>query len=474
MNSTLRGRCENLSKNHYRENVTSYELTQKIRSQEDSKFGDLCDSIANETLTREDYMLLESRCDIDCPIENIHENFKNGNLMVLCLENSRIDELNEKYLEKFDKDSKIYTFNAQDKFAHLAEPVGAVDLNYTQSGGLSTVLSLTINSPVMLTKNISKADGLLNGKRGFVHDIDETNGIIWVVFQEDIGNIARIKEKMKPKVYCAKATPIYLWKNVVSFPLNGKKKRGPLVHRRNQFPLVLAYATTIHKAQGLTLEYVIADLKRKSKRAVPAGAFYTAVTRVKKLDKLFLRHFDKSCIRTDIRVKEEIKSLTNKPYKFLKRYLNQPAFINQTDETKFVFLNINGFSSHKDDISMDKNLLESDLIVLAETKSKSGCKAFNFGEFSCLSVVKPINDNSGGMALLCKNKSIHKIKVTETIHLKLDESYIQYIKIEVQQKFYTFLYMHPSIVSKDQNWLKQELNIFQDSSGRMFYLFYSN
>ena len=467
MNSTLRGRCESLSKNHYRDNVTSYTLNEKIRSQEDSKFGDLCDAIANETLKREDYMLLESRCRADCPIEEIHENFKNGNLMVLCLENSRIDELNEKYLEKFDKDSKTYTFISQDKFAHLPDPVGPIELNYTQTGGLSSELTLTLNSPVMLTKNISKSDGLLNGKRGFVHEIDETNGIVWVVFQEDIGNIARIKEKRKPKNYCDKATPIYLWKQVVNFPLNGKKRKGPRVQRKNQFPLVLAYATTIHKAQGLTLEYVIADLKRKSKRAVPAGAFYTAVTRVKKLDKLFLRHFDKSCIRTDTRVKEEIKSLSKKPYVFLKRYLNQPAFINHTDETKFVYLNINGFSSHRDDISTDRNLLESDIIVLAETKLEAGCNAFDFGEFECKAVLKPMKGQSGGMVLLCKKKMKQKIKVIEENQQKLDASYIQYIKIEVEGKFYSFVYIHPTMFYKDQNWLKQKLCLFQDSSGKI-------
>ena len=55
----------------------------------------------------------------------------------------------------------------------------------------------------------------------------------------------------------------------------------------------------------------------KYKLAVPAGAFYTAVTRVKAIDKIFLRNFDDKHIKTDTRVKEQIQKLANKPYIFI-------------------------------------------------------------------------------------------------------------------------------------------------------------
>ena len=165
-NATLRGRCESISKNHYEDSISCYNLTEKMRSQEDSKFGELCDNIANERLTERDMKLLKSRCDIPCPAEKNHENFSNGSLMVLCLENSRVQEINDEYLHNLNKESKIYQFRAEDKFAHLSETVGEIDLNYTECGNLPTVLSLKNQSPVILTKNVSKADGLLNGKRG--------------------------------------------------------------------------------------------------------------------------------------------------------------------------------------------------------------------------------------------------------------------------------------------------------------------
>ena len=465
-NSTLRGRCEALSKNHYEDNVTSFLLTEKMRSREDSTFGDLCDAIAGEQLSRSDLELLSSRSDIPCPFEQDHANFKSGNLMVLCLENRTIQEINHEYLHKLNKQQTLYEFQAKDSFAHLSEPVGEVNLNYTDCGNLASILSIKVDSPVMLTKNVSKVDGLLNGKRGFVHEVDEKNSIIWIEFFENIGNIARMKEKLRPKKNSQKAVPIYLWKNSVSFYLNGKKKKGPLIHRRNQFPLILAYATTVHKAQGLTLNSVIVDFERKSKRAVPAGAFYTAVSRVRSLDKLFLRNFQKTDIRTDVRVKEEVEKLKKKPYVFLKRFLYQQCFQSVINETKITYLNINGFATHEKDISTDINLLESDVIMLAETKSKSDCEGFKIPGFRCLAVLKPLNVHSGGMALLCKEERIQEIEVIEKKHRSFDLGYIEYMKIIFNKKTYTGLYMHPIFATRGQHWLKDQLDIFKDNTGK--------
>ena len=465
LNSTLRGRCGSLSKNHYQDNVSCYTLHEKMRSKEDSSFGHMCDAIARESLTDEHRKMLKSRCNIHCPYEEDHENFKEGRLMVLALENNIIQEINEDYLDRLNKESKIYTFKAKDTFAHFSEQVPNIDRNYTECGNLPTTLRLKLNSPVILTKNISKADLLLNGKRGYLHEIDEDKMICWVKFYEDIGNIARFREKSRPKTACDKATPIYLWKQPVSFHLNGKTKRGPIVSRRNQFPLVLAYATTVYKAQGLTLEYEIVDFEKKSKRAVPAGAFYTAVTRVKALDKIFLRNFDDKHIRTDTRVKEQIQKLANKPYILLKRYMNERCFENCEIEHKLTFININGFNAHKDDIVSDFNLLESDVICFAETKTNSTFDRSQIPGFQCISTVKANSANSGGMAIFCKEEKCENIKIIDKNQSKFEAGYMEFIKISIDNKIYTFLYLHPNAAARDQNWLKDKMESLKDSSG---------
>ena len=58
-----------------------------------------------------------------------------------------------------------------------------------------------------------------------------------------------------------------------------KRKHGSEITRL-QFPLVLAWAITIHKVQGLTLNSGVVDMSDSSK--FKAGQIYVAISRVKK------------------------------------------------------------------------------------------------------------------------------------------------------------------------------------------------
>jgi hypothetical protein len=160
-----------------------------------------------------------------------------------------------------------------------------------------------------------------------------------------------------------------------------------------------------------------------------------------------------------------MKKLTKKPYVFLKRYLNQPCFENHNTETKLTYLNLNGFSSHKDDISTDLNLLESDIIVIAETKSMAGCGSFKIPGFYCKFVLKAVTNQSGGMALLCKKENKLDIQIIENKHIGFESCYIEYMKITVNNKIYSFVYLHPIAATKGKEWLKEQIDVFLDSSG---------
>ena len=58
---------------------------------------------------------------------------------------------------------------------------------------------------------------------------------------------------------------------------------------REQFPLILAYALTIHKCQGLSLDCAIDDL---SEKVFIAGMAYVALSRVRMLSSSHLIAFD--------------------------------------------------------------------------------------------------------------------------------------------------------------------------------------
>ena len=53
-----------------------------------------------------------------------------------------------------------------------------------------------------------------------------------------------------------------------------------------QFPLIFAWASTVHKVQGLSLEQSVIDFDLQKKKSVRPGQMYAALSRVKMYDNL--------------------------------------------------------------------------------------------------------------------------------------------------------------------------------------------
>jgi ATP-dependent DNA helicase PIF1 len=69
----------------------------------------------------------------------------------------------------------------------------------------------------------------------------------------------------------------------------------------SQIPLILAWALTIHKAQGATLD--IAEIDAGS-GIFECGQTYVALSRVKSLEGLYLQSFDSNRIRINRKVQD--------------------------------------------------------------------------------------------------------------------------------------------------------------------------
>ena len=139
-------------------------------------------------------------------------------------------------------------------------------------------LKLKVGTRVMLLQNIDVAGGLCNGSCGYVSALHEKS----VEVKFDNGTIKELKR-----------SPFHLH-------FKGKK-----VIERKQIPLMYAYGITIHKSQGLTMDNLYIDMKR----IFSPGQCYVALSRVKSLDGLYIKNFNKNKIMVDDRIVKFYKSL---------------------------------------------------------------------------------------------------------------------------------------------------------------------
>ena len=129
------------------------------------------------------------------------------------------------------------------------------------------VFDFAINARVMLMRNINPKLKLINGARGtivgYVYDRSNLNQIFAIKVRFDFQNAWEMPVEITRKI-----VNTYNLMNGECFTVY-------------QFPLRLAWAVAAHKAQGQTLDKVAIDIGCS---AFAHGAFYVAVSRVRKLE----------------------------------------------------------------------------------------------------------------------------------------------------------------------------------------------
>ena len=178
-----------------------------------------------------------------------------------------IDEIDE------TSSSHKWTKKAQKQLEKLNN-----DSNLT--AGLEAELTLAVGARVMLRRNIDTKQGLVNGAIGTVRSVSSHKLIIKFDHMDDPCPI----EMVRGKFLLQKSFFVY----------------------RKQFPVTVAYAVTIHKCQGLSLDCAIVDL---SDNVFCAGMAYVAMSRVRTLEGLHLTAFDPQSIIVNNSCLEEVNRL---------------------------------------------------------------------------------------------------------------------------------------------------------------------
>ena len=232
--------------------------------QKNDELSEILNALRADDLRRKHAQSLLDRIDVELSFES--DDFSK-NLTELHTTNIDVDKINEQKLTELEGEEFHFaqtTTGAKNYVETLQKSVLAPELLRLKKGAL-----------VMAVKNAQNRQ-YVNGSIGEVIDFERLTDYPIVQFRN--GKIIT----MVPDTWEMR---------------DGEKKRASIM----QIPLRLAYAITVHKSQGMTLDAARIDLRK----AFSEGMGYVALSRVRSLDRLYLLGIN----RTALMVSEEAQKI---------------------------------------------------------------------------------------------------------------------------------------------------------------------
>ncbi len=245
----------------------------KVYRQSDEKLNKILMAIRDNKITQEVYRLLNSRVNAKLNID--HEPTK------LYTVNKQVDLINQKKLETLTTES--YFFQVQTKGHDL------LIKRILKNSLISEMLELKIGAVVMFIKN-DTSKRYVNG----------TTGVIQYFTERDIPVVKTSSGKLieaEPQIW--ELDEILVEKDKYT----GEVTKTKIEAKVSQIPLKLAWAITIHKSQGMSLDSAEIDLTR----SFVEGQGYVALSRLRSFENFTLKGFNTKALEINLAVKDQDK-----------------------------------------------------------------------------------------------------------------------------------------------------------------------
>lgn len=259
-------------------NPTLFYLQTSHRQAEDKEFAAMLDEIRLGKCKGSTLEALEKAVGKQHPPE--------AHTVYIFPRNADVDTLNQKKLDALS--GEVHSFKAEDY--ELGGAGGSAAQSRLKDCPFPATLDLKIGAQVMLRKNLDVLLGLFNGAIGEVKSFDEESGCPIIDFGDHLRGVY-----IKPQTWELRTG-----------------RNAQLIAARTQLPLILAWAISSHKSQGMTIHApVVAD----PGTAFENGQVYVILSRVRRFEQLSFKSFNVSSIKADPRVIKFYEELETKEAK---------------------------------------------------------------------------------------------------------------------------------------------------------------
>ena len=194
-----------------------------------------------------------------------------------------VEEMNNYYLNKLEFGTHEFKYNVKkgekiedhNNIIPSAAQIKQEEKHLLNNSLIEANLRLKIGAQVMCISNLDIEHGICNGSTGII------------IGFTDVG--PKVKFSNNLELIINKQT----WKSEIYKNLSIE-----------QFPLILAWAVTIHKSQGATIDEGYLDL---GSSIFTEGQSYVALSRIRSIEGLYLKAFNPCKIKANAKVKEYYK-----------------------------------------------------------------------------------------------------------------------------------------------------------------------